>query len=152
MKGGLDNNIPCDLHNKHVNRIFKEAIGNMGSNFTEHSTTRVARSVTFLDNLASSLDKQRSVVPDTIAHHTQSSNHDIRQFVKMVTKQQSFTIIPGRYHSNFKSLSTNPLKSLDWNKMEKWVKLGHYNMRSGVDLCEKVVLLMMRQHRKRCNR
>ena len=52
----------------------------------------------------------------------------------MVTKQQSFTIIPGCYHSNFKSLSTNPLKSLDWNKMEKWVKAKalQYEKRSGL--------------------
>lgn len=44
-KGGMGNNISCDLHNEHVNRIFKEAIGNMDSNFTKHSTTRVAHSV-----------------------------------------------------------------------------------------------------------
>ena len=133
-KGGMGNNISCDLHNEHVNRIFKEAIGNMGSNFTEHSTTRVARSVTFLDNLANNLDKQCSVVPDTTAHHTRSSDHDIRQVCNTLCKQQSFTVIPGRYHSNFKSLSTNPLKSLDWNKMEKWVKAKalQYEKRSGL--------------------
>ena len=121
-KGGMGNNISCDIHNEHVNRIFKEAIGNMDSNFTEHSSTRVARSVTFLDNLANNLDKQCSVVPDTTAHHTRSSDHDIRQVCNTLCKQQSFTVIPGRYNSNFKSLSSNPLKSLDWNKMEKWVK------------------------------
>ena len=106
----------------------------MGSNFTEHSTTRVARSITFLENIAKSMDKQCSVVPDTIAHHTKSSDHDIREVVKVVCKQKSLTVIPGRYHSNFKSLQTNPIKSLDWNKMRKWVKSKalQYEKRSGL--------------------
>ena len=133
-KGGMGNNIPCDLHNEHVNRIFKEAIGNMGSNFTEHSTTRVVHSITFPENIAKSMDKQCSVVPDTTAHHTRSSDHDIRQVVKVVCNQQSLTVIPGQYHSNFKSLPTNPIKSLDWDKMGKWVKskVLQYEKRSGL--------------------
>jgi len=33
--GGPGNNIHCDLHNEHLNKLFKEIIANMGSNFTE---------------------------------------------------------------------------------------------------------------------
>ena len=75
-------------------------------------------SITFLENVAKTMDRQCSVVPDTIAHHTQSS---IRQVVKVVCKQKSLTVIPGQYHSNFKSLPTNPIrvKSLDWNKTDE---------------------------------
>ena len=76
-KGGLGRNIPCDLFNEHVNRIFKKAVGNMGSNFTEHSTTRVARSVTLLEMLARRMDKQCAIPPETTAHCTRSNEHDI---------------------------------------------------------------------------
>ena len=62
------------------------------------------------------------VIPDTTTHCTQSSEHDVRQVVKVVCKQQSFTVIPCRYHSQFQSLSSNPLASLNWDKMRKWVK------------------------------
>ena len=30
--GGLGRNIPCDLYNEHVNKLFKEIITNMGAN------------------------------------------------------------------------------------------------------------------------
>ena len=33
-RDGLGHNIPCDLHNEHVNRLFKDAIAHMGANFT----------------------------------------------------------------------------------------------------------------------
>ena len=38
--GGLGKNIPCDLHNEHFNKLFKEAIAHMGANFTKEATTR----------------------------------------------------------------------------------------------------------------
>ena len=57
-KGKIGKKIPCDLQNEHVNRIFKEAIANVGSNFTEYSTTRIACSVTFLEKIAQQLDEQ----------------------------------------------------------------------------------------------
>ena len=43
-------------------------------------------------------------------------------------------VLPGHYHSNFKSLSTNPLKVLDWNKMKRWVnaKALQYEKHSGL--------------------
>ena len=35
---GIGCNIPCDLHNEHVNKLIKEIVGNMGSNLTEEAT------------------------------------------------------------------------------------------------------------------
>lgn len=40
--GGLGKNIPCDLHNKHVNKLFKESITNMGPNLTDEAIQRAA--------------------------------------------------------------------------------------------------------------
>ena len=47
-KGGMGKNIPCDLYNKHVNRLVKYIIQNMGPNLTEASLQRAARSVSTL--------------------------------------------------------------------------------------------------------
>ena len=122
-KGGLGHNIPCDLYNEHVNRIFKEVTGNMGSNFTQKSSMRVAHSVTFLEKISLNLDNQCGVTPETTAHSTKCSQGDIRQVVKVLCTQNSFQKIPGRSHSNFRLMSSNPLKSLNWDKMERWIKL-----------------------------
>ena len=48
IHGGLGTNIPCDLFNKHLNKLFKEIIHSMGSNLTETSIKRAVRSVTTL--------------------------------------------------------------------------------------------------------
>ena len=40
--GGIGRNIPCDLHCEHMVRLFKDTVHNMGSNFSEQSSTRVA--------------------------------------------------------------------------------------------------------------
>ena len=91
----------------------------MGANFTEKATTRVARSVTFLEAIAHSLDRQRGVIPDSTSHTTKSSDDYIET---AVCKQKSLKVITGRFYSNFKTMSSNPLKSLHWVKMKKWIQ------------------------------
>ena len=54
--GGLGRNVPCDLHNEHVNRLIKSMIANMGSNLTEEALQRAVRSVSTLDTLCQNFD------------------------------------------------------------------------------------------------
>ena len=63
MHGGQGRNIPCDLHNEHINKLFKEIVRNMGANLTEQSVTRAARSVTALQGLSAAFDKQLVLTP-----------------------------------------------------------------------------------------
>lgn len=49
--GGPGRNIPPDLHNEHMNKLFKEIIASMGANLTENATRRAARSVTTLSKI-----------------------------------------------------------------------------------------------------
>ena len=55
--GGLGRNIPCDLHNEHINKLFKEIITNMGANLTDEAMRRAARSVTTLRQMRDNFDK-----------------------------------------------------------------------------------------------
>lgn len=48
VHGGAGRNIPCDLFNEHINKLFKEIIASMGANLTEKSLQRAARSVSTL--------------------------------------------------------------------------------------------------------
>ncbi len=59
--GGNGHNIPCDLHNEHVNGLFKEIVGNMGSNFTQEASTKAARAVSSLARMAHRYDHTHSV-------------------------------------------------------------------------------------------
>ena len=50
--GGPGMNRHCDVHNEHVNKLFKEVISNMGANFTETASIRAAWAVTSLAHTA----------------------------------------------------------------------------------------------------
>ena len=68
--GGLGHNIPCDLHNKHVNKLFKEIIANMGANLKEKALTSAAHSVTALECMKETFDKESSVCWHIWPQHT----------------------------------------------------------------------------------
>lgn len=119
--GGLGRNVPCDLHNEHSNKLFKEAIAHMGANFTEDATTRVARSVTFISHVANRFESQTSIHPDSTAHTTRSNDSDIQKVVKVITREKLWDIIPTCTHHSFKTMSSNPLKPLKVDKLKLWI-------------------------------
>ena len=80
--GGLGKNIPCDLHNEHFNKLFKEAIAHMGANFTKEATTRVARSVTFISHVADRFETETNIRPDATAHTTKKDEEDMQKWQK----------------------------------------------------------------------
>ena len=106
--GGLGKNIPCDLFNKHMNKLFKEIIQNMGPNMTENAIKRAARSVT------------ASVV--TTAHTTRTDEEDVAKVVSVLMKNRSLSVTPGRKLSQFKQFSMNPLNNLKWDQMKTWIR------------------------------
>jgi hypothetical protein len=102
----MGRNIPCDLHNEHFNKLFKEAISHVGANFTKEATIRVARSVTFISHMAAILrHKKRIFRPDSTAHTTKKDNNDVQKVAKVVIWGKLWNIIPGRTHHNFKNVS-----------------------------------------------
>lgn len=58
MHGLPGRNIPCDLYLEHLNRICKETIQSLGSNFTEKSLERVGRCVCFIDLVLDKFDEE----------------------------------------------------------------------------------------------
>ena len=114
--GGIGRNIPRDLFNEHVNRLFKDAVQRMGANFTEKATTRVARSVTLLEKVSIKFDSQLNISPLTTAHTTKDDKRDVHHIVAIVLQKKLLDIIPGRCHANFPKISNNPLSGLDWEK------------------------------------
>lgn len=121
-KGGMGRNIPCDLYNEHVNKLVKFIIRNMGSNLTEKSLQRAARSVSTLSIIANKFDNESLVQNRTSAHSTRSDTEDVKKVVKTVTEFKLLQCIPGKKHRSFSTIHLNPLHKWDRKKAEEWVE------------------------------
>ena len=44
-KGGMGKNKELDLHNEHINRLFKDDVNTFHSNLTEHSIARSSHAI-----------------------------------------------------------------------------------------------------------
>ena len=107
-QGGKGHNLPCDLHNEHVNRVFKEVVANMGSNFTQVSSTRVARCITSLNTISHKFDSQCSVPIESSCHTTRTDSEDVHKVAGVVLENDILTEhCERRGHSNFPTISTD---------------------------------------------
>ena len=68
--GGPGHNIPCDLFNKQLNKLFKDINDNMRSNITDEAVKQAAQSVTGLRNIRDAFDADTKVSSQTTAHST----------------------------------------------------------------------------------
>ena len=121
VRGGAGNNIPCDLFNEHINKLLKHVIQNMGSNLTESSLQRAARSVTSLQKICETFDAQSGVPCRTTAHSTRSDKNDVRKVVRTVLGNKLLTELGGRQHKSFKDMKLNPLHNWDVKKTDTWI-------------------------------
>ncbi len=99
--GGPGRNIPCDLHNEHINRLFKEMVGNMGANFTPESSTRAARSVTTLEKMLKKFDHETGIHPELSAHLRKSDENDVNRVMEVLQQVKPHTIQEGRCYRKF---------------------------------------------------
>ena len=134
--GGNGHNIPCDLHNEHINCLFKEIVGNMGANFTKEASTRAARAVTSLATMANCFDSQTGIHALPSAHTRKSDEKDLDLVVKELLNAKSLEIIPSRQHDSFPHMSINPLHTFNRAEFEQWVrkKMLQYDKYNGHDV------------------
>ena len=106
IKGGLGRNVPCDLHNEHVNKLIKEIIVNMGSNLTEVALQRAVRSISTLAVVCQRFDSQSNVPHHTTAH---SDLVDINKVIGILMNNKILHSIGSRAHKCFTNIHLNPL-------------------------------------------
>jgi hypothetical protein len=119
--GGLGRNIPCDLFNEHMNKLFKEIINNMGPNMTTQAIKRSARSVTTLCHLRDKFDHESNVPVPTTSHCTRSDEDDVVKVASVLIKNKVLSVTTGRKLYHFKNFSENPLSTLKWTNMKAWI-------------------------------
>ena len=122
IRGGMGRNIPCDLHNEHVNKLLKEVIANMGSNLTEVALRLAAQSVSAMETICQKFDKSSGVPLGTQAHSTKSDETDVARVTSTVLKQNLFTVTQGRKYHAYPKMHTNPLWSWKEEKTKDWIK------------------------------
>ena len=121
-RGGTGRNIPCDLHNEHVNRLIKYTITCMGGNMTEEALQRAARSVSTLESLCLQFDKCSGVPARTHSHSTLSDIQDVDKVRTTVVNRQLLSIVPGRKHRSYSRIKSNPLSSWDMRNTMEWIQ------------------------------
>ena len=117
--GGPGRNIPCDLFNEHLNKLFKDVIQNMGSNITDEAVKRAARSVTGLRNIRDAFDADTKVSPQTTAHSTKD---EVAKVVSVILNNDILLIKKGRKHSSYSNIKSDPFSGLNYDHMFKWIE------------------------------
>ena len=119
---GPGRNLPCDLHNEHTNKLYKDIISNMGVNFTKAASTWSARSVSSLERLSTGFDRQTGIHPEATAHSRRSDEKDVKIVVDVLQKAKVLVVIKDRAHRMFPKFCPDPLHKLNREKMVQWIK------------------------------
>lgn len=119
--GGPGRNLPCDLFNEHMNKLFKEIVGSMGANFTKESIQRAARSVSTLSKITATYDSEAGVPVQAVAHAVLDDESEVCRVVDVLVANKSLTVTKGRELSQFKNFDRNPLHGIDWKKLTSWI-------------------------------
>lgn len=115
LKGKPGCNIPADLHNEHLNRVAKTALGGQSSNCTPKTIERTGKLLGTLVTICDKFDEDTKVHKCTSKHATSSFKKDLKMIVtQLFTKSKVFDSQPLRQHMSFPRLNSHivaPLKS-----------------------------------------
>lgn len=121
-RGGIGRNIPCDLYNEFVNKLLKHIISSMGSNLTEESLQRAARSVSMLQAICKKFDRESNVPIGTQGHSTKTDAQDVAKVTAVVMDKKLLNVEKGRAHKTFPEFKLNPLWKWDRDNTKEWIK------------------------------
>ena len=115
--GGKGNNKQLDLHNEHVNRVFKDDINTLRANITEHSITRSGNAVGLMMKIIEHFDQMLTLKQDS------GKLHQDKELKLIVTELKREQVKPGRHHSSFINFSKDPFADIkkEPDKLQKWL-------------------------------
>ena len=130
-RGGKGNNIPCDLHMEHLNRVLKDGIKGLGANKTERAITRLGKCIDSIDQVLTNYDEYHDV-RHTSDHHTATSpEKDIELVMSELVKVRPFAYNKGRSHKRVK-LNKGVLKSLKSSEFHTWMEEKWQSLLAGL--------------------
>lgn len=135
--GGVGQNIPLDLEEEYLNRLFKDDINTFRAHITDTSGSRSANLLGPMQELLKHLDPLLDFHDASGKHGQPETKEDFRAILKILTINQVFCQEPGRCHSAYKSVPANPFVSLmkDPQKLRKWLiaKRKYFQIQQEID-------------------
>ena len=125
-KGGDGNNIPLDLQNEFMNRVFKDSVNTFPSNITSASIDRSAQSVKQVHETLENFDTITHAHRDKGQHIPPDTSEDLCLVLQVLKNEKIFTQVPGQAHRCFKTISADPFVRIKNNlkDLHKWLQ-GH---------------------------
>ena len=118
---GAWKNIPCDLHNEHVNRGVKDIINHMGTKLTDAAIWQPRQSVSMIGDIIENFDQCTGLPYIGSVHSTRSNDEDVMKIVNVVRGNDLLTVRPGRAHSQFPVMTPNSLSRLNNKDTLHWI-------------------------------
>lgn len=118
--GKYNTNFPKDLDVEHNNKLVKDEIHAFRGKITEKTLNRIGRSIDSTDKTVRNFDRCTGVRRPSGRHGRVDTSEDVSILLRQYQKANLFSDIPGRFHSAFPVIKSNPLTHLDHDKMKQW--------------------------------
>ena len=100
-QGRIGHNLPCDLHQEHLNRRLKGTLRSLGANITPQAIVHAGQSLAVVDRICSNFEVQTSTATkDSGVHHTPAFGKDLNKIVS-VLKEDVLEPKLARCHDTF---------------------------------------------------
>ena len=115
-------NVPMDLHMEHINKHCKQAMGSLGSNIGEKSVGRIGKSIGELMKVTQQFDSDNNIHEDIGRHPKRTVEMDMNKLLlELHTGSKVFEHVPGRKHTQFKTMQVNMTRKLSSADLKKWM-------------------------------
>lgn len=123
-KGGHGNNIPLDLQNEFLNRVFKDSINTFRSDITSRSIDRSSQSVKLVNEMLNNFDRVTCVSQDSGHHALPDTSEEFSLILRTLQKKKVFAPVPGRAHGTFKNINADPFVGTKkrLKELHKWLR------------------------------
>lgn len=112
----------CDLHNEHINRLCKDAMGNLGPGISKRqAVARIGKSILELEKVLTTYDSENGVKKASGFHRRWSVKKDLAMVVKVLKEAKVDMVVPKRCHEHFKKLQSNVNTKLDDKSFKLWI-------------------------------
>ena len=118
-KGGMGNNVSCDLHMEHLNRACKTTIAGVRANVSERSIDRAAKSLRTTQDVCKNFDLKNDIHAVSSSHTVACVKKDVALIVKELQNSQVFVEKADRAHHVFRNVK--PCFTVDDpHKLKQW--------------------------------
>lgn len=82
----LVENVPCDIHMEHLNRLCKNSLGSLGSNITDKAVDRIGKCIGELVKVNANYDANNMIPLTSGKHSTPSTKKDVNRLIEELSE------------------------------------------------------------------